>query len=157
MSRIFDTVKYLIKICTIKDNPRPRNKPNMQNVVNHNRLIVTGATALILLVTISCQILTPPAIGFTPNNMPNAKVGTYYYAIIKVENNRTPVGEFSITQGSLPKGLIFQRLTGQDAVLISGTPIEPGAFHFVLSVWCYGTSDTGQTGTKDYVIPVSPE
>ncbi len=129
----------------------------MQNVVKPTRPIILSAIVLILLVTISCQILTPPSIGFTPNNMPNAKVGSYYFAIIKVENNRTPVGEFSITQGSLPKGLIFQRLSGQDAVLISGTPLDPGAFHFVLSVWCYGTNDSGQTGTKDYVIPVSPE
>jgi len=88
--------------------------------------------------------------------MPNAKVGVFYYVIIKIANNRTPAGEFSISMGSLPRGLTLQRLTGQDAVLISGTPQEPGAFHFVLNVWCYGTNYSGQTGTKDYVIPVNP-
>jgi hypothetical protein len=121
-----------------------------------NRWFVISAAVLILMATLSCQILNTPSIGFTPNAMPNAKVGVYYYVIIKITNNKTPAGEFSILQGSFPKGLQLQTLTGQDAVLISGTPQEPGAFHFILSVWCYGTNHTGQTGTKDYVIPVSP-
>jgi hypothetical protein len=84
-------------------------------------------------------------------------VGVYYFAIIKITNNKTPAGEFSISAGQFAeRPATFQRLTGQDAVLISGVPQEPGAFHFILSVWCYGTNHSGQTGTKDYVIPVSP-
>jgi len=128
----------------------------MQNAMNHHRWAVIAATVLILLATIACQIQTPPSIGFTPNIMPTAKVGTYYFVIIKIANNQTPAGEFSITQGSLPRGLGIQRLEGQDAVLISGTPEYPGSFHFVLSVWCYGTNNSGQTGVKDYVLPVNP-
>ena len=134
----------------------PGNNPTMHNAVKHNRWIVISAVALILLATLSCQILTPPSIGFTPNLMPTAKVGEYYFVIIKIANNKTPAGEFSITQGSLPRGVSLQRLAGQDAVLISGTPQFPGSFHFVLSVWCYGTNNSGQTGTKDYILPVSP-
>jgi len=88
--------------------------------------------------------------------MPKTQVGVFYYVIIKITNNQTPAGEFSITQGNLPKGLRFQRITGQDAVLISGVPQVPGAFHFVINVWCYGTNHSGQTGTKDYVLSVSP-
>ncbi len=128
----------------------------MQNVPKQSNLIIISAITLIVLAIIACQIQTPPTIGFTPNIMPTAKVGTYYFVIIKIANNRTPAGEFSITQGSLPRGLSIQRLEGQDAVLISGTPIDPGSFHFVLSVWCFGTNNSGQTGTKDYVLPVNP-
>jgi hypothetical protein len=128
----------------------------MQNKITHNRLAIVGTAILILLATISCQILSTPALEFVPNIMPNARVGSFYYVIIKITNNQTPVGEFSISQGSLPKGLKLQRLDGQDAVLVSGTPEESGAYHFALSVWCYGTNHTGQTGIKDYVIPVSP-
>jgi len=128
----------------------------MQIAGKHNRLVVISAAVMILLTTISCQILNTPYLGFIPNAMPKGQVGVYYYAIIKITNNETPAGEFSISAGNLPKGLIFQRLAGQDAVLISGVPQESGAFHFLLNVWCYGTNHTGQTGTKDYVIPISP-
>jgi len=128
----------------------------MQTNSKQNHWIVIIAAVLILLMTLSCQILGTQPIGFVPNAMPNAKVGAFYYVIIRITNNRTPAGEFSISQGSLPRGLNLQRLTGQDAVLISGIPQEFGAFHFVLNVWCYGTNVTGQTGTKDYVVPVSP-
>lgn len=128
----------------------------MQTPRKYNRLIVVGASILIFLAIISCQILHTPYLGFVPNAMPKGQVGVYYFAIIKITNNKTPAGEFSISMGSLPRGLTLQRLTGQDAVLISGTPQETGAFHFVLNVWCYGTNYSGQTGTKDYVISVGP-
>jgi hypothetical protein len=122
----------------------------------NNRLFVISAALLLLLVTISCQILSAPYLGFTPNAMPRGQVGVFYFVIIKITNNKTPAGEFTISQGNLPKGLTFQRLTGQDAVLISGIPEETGAFHFIINVWCYGTNHMGQTGTKDYVLSVNP-
>jgi hypothetical protein len=128
----------------------------MQITGKLNRLVIISAAVMILLTIISCQILNTPYLGFVPNAMPKGQVGVYYFAIIKITNNETPAGEFSITAGSLPKGLTFQRLDGQDAVLISGVPQESGAFHFLLNVWCYGTNHSGQTGTKDYVIPISP-
>ena len=128
----------------------------MQIAIKQNRWVVAGAAISILLITISCQILNTPALRFAPDAMPRGRVGVFYYVIIKITNNQTPAGEFTISQGNLPKGLMFQRLAGQDAVLISGTPQESGAFHFVLNVWCYGTNHSGQTGTKDYVIPINP-
>ena len=128
----------------------------MQISRKHNLLGIISAAVMILLTTISCQILNTPSLGFVPNAMPKGQVGVFYYAIIKIINNETPAGEFSISAGNLPKGLEFQRLTGQDAVLISGVPQESGAFHILLNVWCYGTNHTGQTGTKDYVIPINP-
>jgi hypothetical protein len=132
------------------------NNPKMQTPRKHNRLVVVSVSILIFLAIISCQILHTPYLGFVPNAMPKGQVGVYYFAIIKIINNETPAGEFSISAGSLPRGLTFQRLDGQDAVLISGVPQESGAFHFLLNVWCYGTNHSGQTGTKDYVIPINP-
>lgn len=128
----------------------------MQIALKRNRWVVISAAVLILFAILSCQLLSPSALRFIPDAMPRGRVGIFYYVIIKITNNQTPAGEFTITQGNLPKGLIFQRLTGQDAVLISGTPQESGAFHFVLNVWCYGTNHSGQTGTKDYVLPINP-
>ncbi|MFZ1043262.1 MAG: hypothetical protein WCA79_09415 [Anaerolineales bacterium] len=128
----------------------------MQISRKHNLLVIIIAAVMISLTTISCHILYTPSLGFVPNAMPKGQVGVFYYAIIKITNNETPAGEFSISAGNLPKGLVFQRLTGQDAVLISGVPQESGAFHILLNVWCYGTNHTGQTGTKDYVIPINP-
>ena len=128
----------------------------MPNVNSHNRLIIIIAMIAILLATISCQILNPPALGFTPNAMPKGQVGVFYYVIIKIANNKTPAGEFKISQGSLPSGIVLQRIEGQDAVLISGTPQVSGSFHFVLNVWCYGTNVSGQTGAKDYVLSINP-
>jgi hypothetical protein len=132
------------------------NNPKMQIALKHNRWVVISAFILILLATLSCQLLNTPTLRFIPDAMPKGRVGDFYYVIIKITNNQTPAGEFTISQGNLPKGLMFQRLTGQDAVLISGTPQESGAFHFVLNVWCYGTNHSGQTGTKDYVLPINP-
>ena len=135
---------------------RRESNSNMQIGAKRNRWAAASAAAVLVLATLSCQILNSPPLHFAPDAMPRARVGVFYFVIIKITNNQTPAGEFSITQGTLPGGLMFQRITGQDAVLVSGTPLEPGAFHFVVSVWCYGTNHTGQTGTKDYVLPVSP-
>ena len=130
--------------------------PKMQTALKHDRWVVISASFLILLATLACQLLNTPNLRFIPDAMPKGRVGDFYYVIIKITNNQTAAGEFTITQGNLPRGLMFQRLTGQDAVLISGTPQESGAFHFVLNVWCYGTNHSGQTGIKDYVLPISP-
>ena len=146
----------LMKVLPLALHTGLGNNLKMQIVVKHNRWVVISASILILLATLSCQLLNNPKLGFTPNAMPRGQVGVFYFVIIKITNNQTPAGEFTISQGDLPKGLIFKRLTGQDAVLISGTPQEPGAFHFVLNVWCYGTNHSGQTGTKDYVISIRP-
>jgi hypothetical protein len=128
----------------------------MKSEAKYNRLIIASAAILVLWISISCQLLNTPMLKFTPDTMPKAQVGVFYYVIIKITNNQTPAGEFSIAQGNLPKGLRFQRITGQNAVRISGVPQVSGAFHFVINVWCYGTNHSGQTGTKDYVLPVNP-
>jgi hypothetical protein len=128
----------------------------MRNQAKHNRWIIFSVAFLILLTSLSCQLVDTPSLRFIPDSMPKAQVGVFYYVTIKITNNQTPAGGFSITQGNLPKGLRLKRITGADAVLISGVPQESGAFHFVIDVWCYGTNHSGQTGTKDYVLPVSP-
>jgi hypothetical protein len=39
---------------------------------------------------------------------------------------------------------------------IYGTPTQAGTFPITLSVWCYGTQESGQTGEKQYTIMVAP-
>jgi hypothetical protein len=41
------------------------------------------------------------------------------------------------------------------AVQIHGTPTTPGSYTFTISVWCYGTNVSGQTGDKQYTLVVS--
>jgi hypothetical protein len=71
-----------------------------------------------------------------------------------VGNVLTFVGQFEITQGELPAGLSLERVRSENAVRIKGTPLERGTFVFVMSVWCEGTNDPGQTGEKEYTIVV---
>jgi hypothetical protein len=93
---------------------------------------------------------------FTPDTLPEAQVGTAYEAKIIISLNNTPVGDFSISEGTLPEGLEFTFLEGEDAATITGTPTEAGTFTFSVSAWCFGTQVSGQTGDKDYTIVVKP-
>jgi len=93
---------------------------------------------------------------FTPDTLPEAQVGTAYEAKIVISLNNTPVGDFSISEGSLPEGLEFTFLEGEDAATITGTPTESGTFSFTVSAWCFGTQVSGQTGEKTYSLIVNP-
>jgi hypothetical protein len=72
---------------------------------------------------------------------------------IKISQNTTPVGGFEISEGNLPKGLVFE-FTNDDGAKIFGVPEETGTFIFKTSVWCYGTNTSGQTGEREYTIIV---
>jgi hypothetical protein len=91
---------------------------------------------------------------FDPDALPNAQAGVSYEARISITQNATPAGEFSISEGALPKGLTLEKLPGEDAVRIAGTPEETGTFTFKVFVWCFGTNVSGQTGDKEYTITV---
>ncbi len=91
---------------------------------------------------------------FVPDNLPDAQQGTPYQVEIKVENVKTFVGQFAIETGNLPPGLSLERVTGENATRIIGTPAKQGTFTFVLNVWCEGTNNPGQTGQKQYTIVV---
>jgi hypothetical protein len=72
-----------------------------------------------------------------------------------VTENRTPVGDFSISEGALPPGLELTKVDGvEDTAKISGVPEAAGTFEFTVYVWCYGTNVSGQTGEKEYSIVV---
>ena len=93
---------------------------------------------------------------FTPDTLPEAQAGSAYEAKIVISLNNTPVGDFSISEGTLPEGLEFTFLEGEDAATITGTPNESGTFIFTVSAWCFGTQVSGQTGDKSYSLIVNP-
>jgi len=97
----------------------------------------------------------PGPLGFDPQALPDAHVGVAYDARINITGNATPVGGYSISAGALPSGLSIERVPGVDAMgHIFGTPTAPGTVTFTLSVWCYGTNVSGQTGSRQYSITV---
>jgi len=128
--------------------------------MEHNRQARSIAIALLVLVTVACLCIrippVRPELKFAPDSLLDARVGVPYQADIFVAQNETPVGEFWISAGSLPRGLSLEKLESEDVARISGTPEEAGSFTFTVSVWCYGTSVNGQSGSKSYTLVVEP-
>jgi len=81
-------------------------------------------------------------------------VGVPYKVDILVGGNLTPVGNYSIADGILPPGLHLVVDEDLHTAKISGTPTQTGTFQFTVSVWCYGTNVSGQTGEKKYTLVV---
>ena len=97
-----------------------------------------------------------PALVFAPDALPTGSVGTPYQAEIAIDRNETPVGGASVAPGTLPDGLTLELLPGQvDIVRIAGTPTKMGTYPITVSVWCFGTNVSGQTGEHDYTITVT--
>lgn len=120
-------------------------------------LVVCCLALLAILASISCVLFYPSggALEFQPDELPNGQLGAVYETEIHVTENRTPVGDFSIARGALPAGLELIKLEGEeDTAMISGAPEEAGTFTFTISVWCYGTNVSGQTGEKEYTLVV---
>jgi hypothetical protein len=119
---------------------------------------IVAALALMLVTLLAgCTIFTPsrPALEFSPAALPDATAGTAYTADIVVSQTATPVGGASVQDGSLPTGVDLALVDGTpNTVRISGTPKAAGVFTFTVSVWCYGTNVSGQTGTQQYVLIV---
>jgi hypothetical protein len=116
------------------------------------RLLLAGLAAL--LGTTFC-ILTPvtrPALSFLPDKLPDARVGVSYKVDILITGNLTPVGNYSVSDGSLPPGLELVMDEQLHTARITGTPQEAGPYTFTVSVWCYGTNVNGQTGEKKYTL-----
>ena len=119
------------------------------------RVILVGVLALSALA--GCTIFTPPraVLQFSPASLPDATVGTAYTADIAVTQTETPVGGTSVESGSLPTGLDAALVDGTpNTVRIAGTPKTAGTYTFTISVWCYGTNVSGQTGSRQYVLVV---
>jgi hypothetical protein len=123
-----------------------------------SRRAVTILVMLTVLATASCLCFpnVRPALAFTPDRLPEAQPDVPYQIDIFIAQNTTPVGDMYISEGSLPAGLTFEKLASEDAGRISGTPVETGTFTITVSVWCYGTNVSGQTGEKTYTLVVGP-
>ena len=100
---------------------------------------------------------TPGPLTFAPDTLPTARVGEMYEARIRITENVTPVGEFSVSKGSLPAGLELVFVEGKIAAMISGIPEGAGVSTFAISVWCFGTQVSGQSGDKEYTLIVEGE
>ncbi len=122
-----------------------------------NRYARALGTAAVFFFTVSCFLFAAPRspLKFDPADLPPAQVGAPYDAKVTISDNATPAGEFSISEGALPKGLTSEKIQGQEnAGHIFGTPEEAGTFTFRIFVWCYGTNVSGQTGEKQYSLVV---
>jgi hypothetical protein len=144
----------------------------VEDRMKRKTLFIFSAILMILSASIACSMFVPaekpteesePSFGptggplkFMPDALPEAQVGSAYEAKIVISLNNTPVGDFSISEGSLPEGLEFTFLEGEDAATLVGTPTESGTFTFTVSAWCFGTQVSGQTGEKTYSLTVNP-
>jgi hypothetical protein len=101
-----------------------------------------------------CWLLPRPALEFSPTTLADAQVGVPYSVTIAVNHAETPMGDATIRDGALPDGLVLALVEHQTELQISGTPTISGTFHFTISVWCFGTNVSGQTGTQAYTLVV---
>ncbi len=115
--------------------------------------LVVGSVTL---VTLACSLFAAGRgpLKFEPTVLPEAQVGALYEAKVSISENATPAGEFSISEGALPRGLALEKIEGQDAARIFGTPEEAGTFNFKVYVWCYGTNIAGRVGEQAYSLVV---
>ncbi len=106
--------------------------------------------------TLACVLFEParPPLKFDPATLPGAQVGTPYEVKVSINDNVTPAFLISLVDGTLPAGLKFERIEGEDAGRIFGTPEEAGVFTFKIVAYCYGTNVNGQQGEKDYSLTV---
>ncbi|MCE9647653.1 MAG: putative Ig domain-containing protein [Chloroflexi bacterium] len=124
--------------------------------MNHNRFAILSAFLVMLGVSLSCypSFHARGPLEFKPDTLPASQVGVPYETKIHVSQNDTPVIDFTVSQGALPPGLELVRVQGEDTVKLSGIPTQSGTFTFTISVSCYGTNVSGQTGQKEYSIVV---
>jgi len=90
-----------------------------------------------------------------PASLPEAQAGVVYDIELHVTQNVTPVADMWIKDGSLPEGLEFVFLKGENAATISGIPQGTGIFSITIYVGCFGTMVSGQTLEKKYQIVVN--
>ena len=104
----------------------------------------------------SDYIFTPSTtlLKIEPASLPNAQTGVEYKVEIRVIDNVTPVNLVSISSGTLPAGLELIFVDGEDGAIISGVPEETGTFTFTISVSCFGTMVSGESGEMEYTLIV---
>ena len=122
--------------------------------MNKNSIRLTLAGLVVLLSTTFCNLTPRPLLQFLPDQMPEARTGIPYKVEILISGNATPVGNYSVSVGALPPGLELIMAEQLHTARISGTPTQAGTYQFTVSVWCYGTNVSGQTGDKQYALVV---
>jgi hypothetical protein len=117
----------------------------------------TMARTVALVMVIAACSSTPErhALTFSPDALPDGRVGEPYEQRIEIGQNVTPVGGMSAPAEKLPPGLKVEKIEGSaNAGRIVGTPTTAGTSTFEVFVWCFGTNVNGQTGTKQYSLTV---
>ena len=104
--------------------------------------------------SIACLQTSRPDLVIAPDVLPDAEAGMPYEVIIQISQNETPVGGFDILEGGLPNGLTYEYVEGENSARIFGVVRESGTYTFKVSVWCYGTNTTRQSGEKEYTLVV---
>ncbi len=104
--------------------------------------------------SIACLQTSRPDLVIAPDVLPDAEAGMPYEVTIQISQNETPVGGFDILEGGLPNGLAYEYVEGENSARIFGVVRESGTYTFKVSVWCYGTNTTGQSGEKEYILVV---
>ena len=121
-----------------------------------NRIAIVLISSIAFLFTSACFLFSPQRgpLKFNPDNLPEAQAGVPYDVKISITQNVTPAGQFSISEGVLPKGMTLEKLQSEDKARISGTPEEAGTYEFTIFLWCYGTNVNRQSGDMKYTIVV---
>lgn len=134
------------------------------------------SAAAMMITSLACLTITGPSAAptptinyiFTPStvvlkiepaSLPDGEVGAAYEVEIRVSDAVTPVNSMSIPNGALPPGLELEfplEDPGDDRnrAMIRGIPEEAGTYTFTVSVSCFATMVSGQTGQREYVIVV---
>ena len=106
--------------------------------------------ALLLMGLVACG---RPALTFTPEKLPEAKVGEPYRAVIKTDGGETPLA--GAKASNLPRGLSLVFLEHTDELIkIEGTPTAAGTTAVAIEAWCFGTNRAGQHGEHTYELVV---
>ncbi|HEX2697282.1 MAG TPA: Ig domain-containing protein [Anaerolineales bacterium] len=124
--------------------------------MKNTRFAIHLFAVVLFLAMTSCSIFSPtrPALKFDPDTLPDAQVGRPYEVEIKVTDNVTPVFQFGVSEGTLPKGLTIEQKEHEDVARIFGTPGVAGTFTFKVQALCFGTNVSGQSGEQEYTIVV---
>ena len=120
------------------------------------RIPVFLAIAALVLSSLACWRTDRPELEFTPSDLPEASTSVPYDVEISVSQNETPVAMIYISEGTLPRGLVFEfdESTHEGKARMYGSPEESGTFVFKVFVTCLGTNISGQTGEREYTLVV---
>ena len=98
----------------------------------------------LLMSTLACQLFSRPDSESTPEP---------FFQNTRPELVFTP-DTLPDVEGGLPDGLTYEFVEGEDNARLFGVIRESGTYKFKVSVWCYGTNVSGQTGEKEYTLLV---